>query len=128
MNGESSVEIFGNSSALVEHDRPDYIRVTEEFLSYFSYEGATGYRAFLAWAMDTGQYMQGDLAVWHMADIRRLVQCDAHDREVLFVIQNTEYAIIITKNIRNLLIEVFRIRIDAIEKELHADHDATEPR
>ena len=125
MNGESSIEIFGNRSALVEHDRPDYIRVTEEFLSYFSYEGNTGYQAFLAWAMDTGQYIQGDLAVWHMADIRRLVQCGDHDREVLFVIQNTEYAIIITKNISNLLIELFKIRIDAIEKELHVNHATT---
>ena len=104
--------------SMVEKDDIGSFSVAKEVLTFFEYRGITGYKAFLAWAMNTGNYIQGDLAVWHMADVSRLVQNDSYDRQVLFVIQNNEYVIIVTENIRNLLVEFFKMRLEDIEKEI----------
>lgn len=103
---------------ILKNDNPSSISITKEALDSFTYGAATGYQAFLAWAMDVGDYIQGDLAVWYMADIRRIVQNDSYDRNVLFILQNAEYAIIITKNLNNMLIEFYKVRIEDIKKEL----------
>lgn len=108
-------------TSMVEKDTPSCFSIGKEALDFFEYRGIIGHKAFLAWAMDNGNYIQGDLAVWHWADVSRLVQNDSYDRQVLFIIQNNEYAIIITENIRNLLIEFFKIQIEVLKKELDKD-------
>ena len=103
---------------ILKNDNPSSISITKEALDSFTYGYAKGYQAFLAWAMDVGHYVQGDLAVWHWADVCRFIENDTIDRKVIVVIQNTEYAIIATKNLRNQLIEFSKIKIDIINKEI----------
>ena len=104
---------------ILKNDNPSSISITKEALEFFTYGAATGYQAFLAWAMDVGNYIQGDLAIWHWADICRFIEHGTRDRKVIFVIQNTEYAIIATKNLSNQLIEFSKIKIDVINKEIY---------
>lgn len=112
-------------TSMVGKGTPGYFSVAKEFIDVFKYRGIMGYKAFLAWALDTGKYFQGDLAVWHMAGIRRFVENGGYNRRVLYVIQNTEYAIIIAENFSNLLIEFFKIRIEDLENELDKDDQST---
>lgn len=104
--------------SMVENDSPSSFTVPKQFLTFFEYGGVVGYKAFLAWAMDTGNYIQGDLAVWHWADICRLFQDAYYGIEVLCIIQNNEYAIIVTEGIGIQLIRVFKVRIEVLKKEL----------
>ena len=104
---------------ILKNNNPCYISITKEAFSSFTYGAATGYQAFLAWVMDIGNYIQGDLAVWHWADVCRFIEHGTRDRKVIFVIQNTEYAIIATENLSNQLIEFSKIKIDVINKEIY---------
>lgn len=125
ISSETQIDYKKGLMSMVEKDDVGSFCVAKEVLTFFEYRGITGYKAFLAWAMNTGNYIQGDLAVWHMADVSRLVQNDSYDRQVLFVIQNNEYAIIVTENVRNLLVELFKIRVEVLEKEIDKDAQST---
>ena len=106
-------------TSMVENDSPSSFCVAKEVLTFFEYGGVIGYKAFLAWAMDVGNYIQGDLAVWHWADVCRLVENYEYDLTVHFIIQNDEYAIIIAENTRNQLVKLFKVRIKDLEPMLN---------
>ena len=103
---------------MLKKDDTGSVRVDKKFFARFEYGSYTGYKAFLAWAMRIGHYVQGDLAVWHWADVCRLFQSYEYNSYVVLIIQNTEYAIVGTENINDLTITFFKMRLEDLEKEI----------
>ena len=103
---------------ILKKDDVDSVRIYKKFFDLFEYRTAKGYKAFLAWALDIGKYFQGDLAVWHWADVCGLFRNYGYNNEVVLIIQNTEYVIVGTENISDQTIKFFKMRLEDVYEEL----------
>ena len=112
-------------ASMVKHNGPNSFCMSKKAFDSFKYGSAIGYRAFLAWFMETGNYIQGDLAVWHWADVCRLFRNYDYNNFVILIIQNTEYVIVGTENISNQTIKFFKMRLEDVEKEIDRKSQST---
>ena len=94
------------------------ISVDRKFFERFEYGSYTGYKAFLAWTMRIGNYLQGDLAVWHWADVCRLFHRYEYNSYVILIIQNTKYVIVGAENISDQTIKFFKMRLEDVYEAL----------
>ena len=115
---ENQVVLTNVLFPILKKDDTGSVRIDKKFFYLFEYRGYTGYKAFLTWALRVGKYFQGDLAVWHWADVCRLFRNYDYNNFVILIIQNTEYVIVGTENISDQTIKFFKMRLEDVEKEI----------